>query len=176
VWSTPAALASTARVAMLAPMDAELVRRIVVALEREGVEYKVFGAIALNAHGIHRHTEDLDMFVAPTPTNIERLRAALRSVFDGDPNVEEITYEDLSGDYPAIQYVPPDGRSSIDILVRLGDAYSFETVETIRAEWQGVEMTVASPRQLYEMKRDTVRWKDRGDAERLRERFGLGED
>lgn len=35
---------------------------------------------------------------------------------------------------------------------------------------------VVTPRQLYEMKKDTVRLRDRGDAELLRERFGLDEE
>ncbi len=55
------------------------------------------------AHGLDRATRALDLFVAPDPDNIERLRSALRSVFD-DPEIELITSEDLAGDYPAVQY------------------------------------------------------------------------
>lgn len=36
-------------------------------------------------------------------------------------------------------------------------------------------VSVASPRTLYLMKRDTVRLKDRADAEMLRQRFDVGE-
>jgi hypothetical protein len=156
-------------------MDARRITQILAALEREGVAYKVFGAIALNVHGIARGTQDLDLFVRPEPDNIARLRAALRSVFDEDPNIDEITYEDLAGDYPAIQYVPPDGVLSIDILTRLGDTYDYDALEAVRGLWDHVPVSVVSPRQLYEMKRDTVRWKDKADAQRLRERFGLEE-
>jgi hypothetical protein len=52
----------------------------------------------------------------------ERVRAALRAVF-ADPNVDEITTEDLLGDYPAVQYVPPTGTFHIDILTRLGELW-----------------------------------------------------
>lgn len=38
------------------------------------------------------------------------------------------------------------------------------------------EISVVSPRTLYEMKRDTVRLKDRADAALLRERFSLGDE
>ena len=37
---------------------------ILDALEREGVRYAVFGALALAAHGLDRATRDLDLFVA----------------------------------------------------------------------------------------------------------------
>ena len=39
-----------------------------------------------------------------------------------------------------------------------------------------IEVSVATPRMLYRMKRDTVRPKDRMDAEVLRERFGVKDD
>ena len=37
-------------------------------------------------------------------------------------------------------------------------------------------VSVVTPRTLYEMKKDTVRAKDRADAEALRLRFGFGEE
>ena len=37
-------------------------------------------------------------------------------------------------------------------------------------------MTVVTPRQLYLMKKDTVRPEDRMDAETLRRKFGLQDD
>ncbi len=39
----------------------------------------------------------------------------------------------------------------------------------------GLEVTVVTPRALYEMKKGTVRPRDQGDADRLRHRFGFGE-
>ena len=155
-------------------MDYDSTRKVLAALEREGVRYTIFGAVALNLHGLARATEDLDVFVAPEPGNIERLRAALRSVFD-DPHIDEIRSDDLLGDYPAVQYVPPDGSFHIDILTRLGEAYSFDGLETQRLDFDGLEVTVVTPRTLYEMKKGTVRPGDWGDAERLRRRFGFGD-
>jgi hypothetical protein len=104
-------------------MDFEVLKRLLAALEREGVRYAIFGAVAMNLHGLARFTEDLDVFVEPETGNIQRLRTALRSVVD-DPEIENITAADLLGDYPAIQYVPPDGTFHIDILTKLGDAHS----------------------------------------------------
>ena len=92
-------------------MNADAVIAVLRALEREGVRYKVVGAVALNFVGLPRATQDLDIFVAANEENIGRLRAALRSVFD-DPEIAGISAVDLAGDYPAIQYVPPSGTST----------------------------------------------------------------
>jgi hypothetical protein len=156
-------------------VDYEQTRAVLAALEREGVQYVIFGAVALNLQGLARATEDLDVFVAPTEENVGRLRAALRSVFD-DPHIEEITAEDLLGDYPAVQYVPPEGDFHIDILTRLGEAFRFEDLESERVDFDGLEVSVVTPATLYRMKKGTLRPRDRGDAERLRQRFGFEEE
>jgi hypothetical protein len=156
-------------------MNVDLVTRIVVALGRASVRYKVIGAVALNAHGVARGTQDLDLFVAPDEDNVAALRVALKSVFDGDASLDELTASDLAGEYPAIQYVSPDGSFSIDILARLGDAFAYEGLEAMTTTWMGVPMTVVTPRQLFLMKRDTLRPQDQADAARLRRRFGFEE-
>ncbi|MCP3957339.1 MAG: nucleotidyl transferase AbiEii/AbiGii toxin family protein [bacterium] len=155
-------------------MDYDSTRQVLAALEQEGVRYTIFGGVALNLHGLARATEDLDIFVEPERDNIDRLQTALRSVFD-DPHIDEIQADDLLGDYPAVQYVPPDGSFHIDILTRLGEAYSFDGLKSQRLDFDGLEVTVVTPQTLYEMKKGTVRPGDWGDAERLRQRFGFGE-
>jgi len=142
------------------------------ALEREGVRYAVFGAMALAAHGLDRATRDLDLFVAADEDNIARLRRALASVFD-DPAIEDIRAADLGGDFPAIQYGPPDVEYTIDLVSRLGEAFTFETLEVMEVDVAGRRMMVVTPATLYRMKRDTVRGRDHDDAARLREAFDL---
>lgn len=156
-------------------MEIEVTKRILAALERERVQYVVFGAVALNLLGLARATEDLDLFIAPDRGNVERLKTALRSVF-ADPAIDEISAADLLGDYPAVQYIPPTGDFHLDILTRLGEAFRFADLEPMRIDLDGQQVWVASPRTLYRMKRGTVRPKDWGDAEALRRRFHLEED
>ena len=144
------------------------------ALAREDVRYKVVGAVALNLLGLPRATQDLDLFVAADEENVGRLRAALRSVFN-DPEIEGISAADLAGDYPAIQYIPPSGMFHIDILSRLGEAFSFEDIESEVRLVEGLRVPVATPRMLFRMKKDTVRPQDRADADRLRRQFNLEE-
>lgn len=156
-------------------MDFEVVKRLLAALEREHVHYAVFGAVAMGLHGLARFTEDLDLFVEPEAANIERLKAALRSVVD-DPEIDHIRAADLLGEYPAVQYVPPDGAFHIDILTRLGNAFTFSDLETERIPFDGLSVSVVTARGLYLMKRDAVRLKDRADAEALKARFGIRDD
>ena len=155
-------------------MEFDLLKRVLAALEARGVKYAIFGAVALNLHGLARSTEDLDLFIAPEETNIDRLRLALNDAI-GDPEIANITAEDLLGAYPAIQYFPPGGAFHIDILTRLGDAFTFNDLETERVAFEELTVTAVTPRMLYRMKRDTVRPKDRADAAAIRERFGLEE-
>lgn len=148
---------------------------ILAALERERVRYVVFGAVALAIHGLPRATEDLDLFIAPDRENIERVKAALRSVFD-DPCIDEITAEDLLGDYPAVQYVPPEGAFHLDLLTRLGELYDFASLESERLSFAGIPITVVTRRMLYRMKKSTVRPKDWADAAAIVDAFGPQEE
>ncbi len=156
-------------------MDYLAARQVLTQLERHGVRYAVFGAGAMNLHGLARFTEDLDLFLEPERDNVERLKAALAAVFD-DPEIAQISADDLLGEYPAVQYVPPAGEFHLDILTRLGEAFTFADLEIVRVPWEGLQVSVVSPRSLYRMKRDTLRLQDRADAELLRRRFDLPEE
>jgi hypothetical protein len=149
--------------------------RILSALQREAVDYVLVGSMGMAVLGVIRATRDIDVFVDPTPENIARLRRALDSVFH-DPSIAEITSDDLGGDYPAVQYAPPEGDFWIDILARLGERFRFDELEWQAVELDDVTVRVATPRMLYRMKRDTVRPQDRLDAAELKRRFELEEE
>jgi hypothetical protein len=150
-------------------------KTILAALEREGVRYVLVGSMGMAAQGLVRATRDIDFFVSPDPENIERLRKALKFVFD-DPRIDEISADDLSGTYPAIEYVPPHGRYSMDILARLGEAFRYEDLESQEMLVDGIRVPVATPRMLWRMKKDTIRPSDRRDAEMIRRQFNLEEE
>jgi hypothetical protein len=155
-------------------MELDEALEVLASLDREQVDYVLVGGAAVAFHGIVRATEDLDIFVRPTAENIDRLRKALKAVYD-DPSIDEISTEDLVGDYPSVRYYPPTGELFLDILTRLGEFASFEDLEIQQIESGGIKIKVASPRTLYWMKKDTVREIDHMDAERLREKFGIEE-
>ncbi len=144
-------------------------------LHREGVEYVLVGGVALNLRGIPRATQDIDLFVRPEADNVERLKRALRAVWD-DPSIDDISVEDLAGDYPTIRYGPPDDEFYVDLLSRLGTAVRFDDLEFTEEEFNGVPVRLATPATLVWMKRDTVRPLDQDDAARLRDLYQLEGD
>jgi len=150
--------------------------RVLRAFDEEGLEYVLIGAAAMGFHGVIRATEDLDIFIRATPANVDRLKRAFQAAYDGDPNVDEISATDLLGDYPAVRYYPPTGDLYFDVMTRLGEAASFDTVAAETKQIEGIRVRVATPAALYRLKKDTVRPLDRQDAEVLRRRFELEED
>ena len=157
-------------------MDRDEVMRVLRAFESATLEYVLIGAAAMGFHGLVRATEDLDLFIRATPENIEKLRIALRAVYEGDPNINEISTTDLLGEYPVVRYVPPTGDLYFDVLTRLGEAATFETVDAEVKEMDGTQVRVATPKALYRLKKGTVRPQDQVDAAALRERFNLKEE
>lgn len=154
--------------------DEERLLAVFRALDGNGVDYAVFGAIALGLHGLARATGDLDLFLRPDPDNVERLKTALRVVFD-DPSIAEISAADLCGDYPAVRYVPPEGFG-FDLVTRLGEAVRYADLEIEVKRYEDVPVRVVSPRTLWRLKKDTVRPMDRLDAAMLAEKFGFEEN
>jgi hypothetical protein len=157
-------------------VDREEILRVLRAFEAAGLEYVLIGATAMGFHGIVRATEDLDLFIRPTPENVERLRAALRAAYDGDPHIEDISATDLLGEFPAVRYYPPTGDLYFDVLTRLGEFARFETVDAESKDIEGIRVRVATPAALYRLKKGTVRAKDHQDAAALRERFNLKDE
>jgi hypothetical protein len=131
--------------------------------------------MAMALQGLPRATQDMDFFVSPDTENVERLKRALKSVFH-DPRIDEISAEELAGEYPAIQYVPPEGDYSLDFLSRLGEAFRFEDIEADDLVVDGIRVRVATPRMLYRMKKGTVRLQDQADAAALKSRFDLEDE
>lgn len=154
-------------------MEPDTIRALFGALRDENVEYALVDALAMDVLGIGRLTEGIDLFVRPTPDNVDRLRRAFHRLWQ-DPAIDEITATDLSGDFPAVRYIAPDG-TMIDVLSRLGDAFEFADIEATVYSYGDVDVKVATPETLYRMKRDTVRLQDKADAQALREKFGLKE-
>jgi hypothetical protein len=157
-------------------VDHDEIIRALRAFETVGLEYVLIGATALGFHGVVRATEGIDLFIRATAENVERLRAALRQAYDDDPHINEISSADLLGEYPAIRYYPPTGDLYFDVLTRLGESASFETVDAEVKEIQGTKVRVATPLALYRLKQGTIRTQDHLDAAVLRERFNLKDE
>jgi hypothetical protein len=153
-------------------MDFDTFLKLLRSLGARDVEYILVGGVALGVHGLVRATEDIDLFIRPDAGNVDRLRRALRDLWN-DPEIDRITVEDLSGDYPTVRYGPPAETFVIDLLARLGTAIRYEDLEFQIVNIEGVPVRVATPRTLYRMKAATLRPMDRADAAALREKFDL---
>jgi len=155
-------------------MDEDRLKAVFRALDERGVDYAVFGALALALHGLARTTADVDLFLHADADNIERLKDALRSVYQ-DESIDEISAAELCGDYPAVRYLPPEGFS-FDIVTRLGTAFRYDDLDVERKSFGGVPVRVVTAKTLWRMKKDTVRPTDRYDAQVLAERFGFQDE
>lgn len=156
-------------------MRFEQAKALLAAFDHYGVRYVLVGSMAMAAQGLIRATRDIDFFVAPDDENVGRIKQALRSVF-ADESIDEISAADLAGEYPVIQYGPPDADYVIGLISRLGETFTFGDIESEEIDVEGVRIVVATPRMLYRMKRAAVRPQDRVDADALKERFELGDE
>ena len=152
-----------------------LALQVIDQLNRHGVEYVVIGGVAVNIHGLARGTEDLDIMVRPDPGNIERLRRALRAVWE-DPSIDEISADDLCGEYPSVRYGPPTGPFYLDIMTRLGSLASYDDIDAEDVILEEVAVRVATPEALFHLKRGTIRPIDHADADALKDAFGIEEE
>ena len=134
--------------------------RLLKTLNEHAVDYILIGGLAMIIHGFNRFTSDVDLFIRNTPENIDKLKMALRSLYD-DPAIDEITLEELT-QYPVIRYGTPDDFY-IDMMIRLGEAFNFDNLNSEIVEYQGIEINVATLESLYLLKKDTLREKDQLD-------------
>lgn len=154
-------------------MEFDRFLEVVRAFEQTGVAYVLVGDVAVNLHGVVRATEDIDFFIRPDAENVERLKSALRSLWD-DPEIEEIRPADFE-EYATLRYAPPGEDIVIDVITRLGTAFSFESLDAEAMEIEGVRVRVATPETLVRMKRGTVRPIDKADAAALGKLFETGD-
>lgn len=156
-------------------MEFDKLLELLRAFHDEAVEYVLVGGAAMNLLGLVRSTVDVDFFVRPDAGNVDRIRRALRRVWD-DPEIDGIVASDLAGDYAVVRYGPPDEALAVDLIARVGDAFSFEDLQWSAIVVEGVPVRVATPETLYRLKRNTVRPIDRADAAALKQKFGLTEE
>lgn len=139
---------------------------VIEAFNKFEVDYVLVGGVAVILHGLERLTRDIDIFVENSKANIDRLKMALRSIYD-DPEIDEITLDELRN-YAVIRYGTPDGFY-IDIMTRLGETFSFQDLEYETIEHDRIKIKIATPETLFKMKQNTLRLQDKADALFLQE-------
>jgi hypothetical protein len=140
------------------------------AFNRYGVKYVVVGGFAVIMHGLARMTEDIDFFIKDSAENIERIKVALKSLYN-DPFIDELKSEDIK-QYAVIRYGTPD-NFNIDLIGKIGEEMiSFKDVEG-DAEFFKVDdlkIPVCSLDMLIRMK-ETIRDRDMRDLRFLKKKL-----
>ncbi len=131
-------------------------------LAAQGVEYLLVGGYALAAHGHPRYTGDIDFWIGPDPTNIERLLLALRQFGFGSLG---LTAADFDAD-SVVQLGHPPRR--IDLLTAI-DGVEFGACWSRRVKLcvDGLDLNLIGLGDFIVNKRATGRLKDLADLESL---------
>jgi hypothetical protein len=140
-------------------------RDILAALVRQDARFLIVGAHALAAHGYPRATVDIDIWIAPTPENAQRVWRALAEF--GAP-LQDLSIRESDFTRPDIvaQFGLPPNR--IDMLTGV-TGLTFERAWQNRIEdvVEGVRVPLLGFDDLLANKRATGRVKDLADVKGL---------
>ena len=132
------------------------------ALNAQGAKYVVIGGMAIQHHGFLRATEDLDLLVDPSPSNISLMQKAMASLPDNAASLFNSTDVDTYG------VVRVSDEFMVDLLkAACGITYEEAIRDVQIRSVQGVDIPFASPRTLLKTKQ-TFRSKDDLDRVFLR--------
>jgi hypothetical protein len=141
-------------------------RRIVDALDGDGIDYALCGGVALAVHGIPRATLDVDLLVRAA--DIERARRALGSVGYRLPGAD---MEFAGGAVIISRLVKPDPDSEdvliVDLLhatAPLAQAWNGRQ----RVAWEHGSISTVSREGLIALKRLRASGQDQDDIDKLR--------
>ena len=145
---------------------------VAAALVAEGARFVVVGGFAVIANRYVRATEDVDLLVPDDEENDRRVLTALRKI-DGVRSWDEaaLRNEHLLGQ-PNLRVRTKAGM--IDVLRGGAAPLDYETVEqrAMRADYEGLEILVASLSSVVGFKRLADRPRDRNDLLALEEIHG----
>ncbi len=113
----------------------ELAARVIEALQAEGIDYMVVGALSSSVFGIPRATKDVDIVLhLQTREPLQRLEARLGDVVDFDP---QVTFETLTGSLRHILTAKTRPPFTVELFELGSDPFVVERFSRRRAEWSG---------------------------------------
>lgn len=138
-------------------------RDILSAFCEEKVEFMLVGAYAVAAHGLPRATGDIDLWIACSHKNAQRVWRAVDKF--GAP-LSNLTVEDLSEPGTVIQLGVSPRR--IDILTEItGVEFQEAQADRLIVKLEGMEIPVIGRSHLIQNKRALGRPQDQADVARL---------
>jgi predicted nucleotidyltransferase len=130
------------------------------ALEEKEVEYILIGGFAVILHGFPRLTQDIDLLIKMTSSNIRKLQKALFQVFH-DQDIHNINLADLKK-YAVVRYGSPEGFH-LDLISKIGQLATYEDVEYEMIPVENISIRTATPESLRDLKKDSLRPEDQRD-------------
>lgn len=113
--------------------------------EELGIAYYITGRVAAIAYGEPRTTQDLDLVMAISPLDIERLSEALSQVGFYVPSVDDLK----SGRMTTLQITDMESISRADLMIAGTDQFELLKFERRRViEFEGTALYFASPEDL----------------------------
>ncbi|MDZ4289837.1 MAG: nucleotidyltransferase [Prosthecobacter sp.] len=132
-------------------------------LNDEGVEYLLIGGWAVGVHGVIRYTQDMDVWVATSGENVQRILKALeRFGFSHGEASAELFLE--PGNIVRMGFPP----MRIEISTQIdGVAFAECYPRRLMTDMDGIEIPVICLEDLLANKRASNRLKDQADVEAL---------
>lgn len=152
---------------------------IVQALHAANVRYLVVGGIAVNAHGYHRYTKDVDLVIELLPENARAAFDALLSI--GYRPMVPVTSEQFADDATRDGWIRDKGmtvlqmwgddhrETAVDLFVTMPFDFQTEYDAALVKPYRGIPVRVVSIPTLIDMKRVAGRKQDEADIEALTE-------
>jgi phage replication-related protein YjqB (UPF0714/DUF867 family) len=135
-------------------------------LDSEKIEYLLIGAYAVGLHGYVRGTNDMDVWVATDPTNVDRLIAALIK-FGFAP--QSISREIFAGEQTIFRMGFPPNR--LEIFTQIpGVNFTECYARRLTLDYEGMQVSVIAYEDLKANKQASGRNKDKADIEMLEKR------
>lgn len=149
------------------------------ALHAAGVQHIIIGGFAVNAHGVIRPSNDLDIVPDPDPANLRRLAALLadldaRHVGLGDFQPDEFPFDPTRAEdlQQGANFRLETRLGDLDIMqwvagIEADPAYGALDSAAIEGELAGIPLRVCGLDHLVAMKRAAGRARDLDDLQRL---------
>lgn len=141
--------------------------KLLALLAEAGIAFIVVGGVAVSIQGYVRLTEDVDLLIEGSRENVECLLSRLADY--GEGFAKELSVDDFDDEEGAIRIVEETEQCQIDIFTRMsGRRYADVIVDADSFEIGNHRIAVASKNSLIGWKSNSVREKDKFDADALR--------
>ncbi len=155
---------------------------ILSSLNSNNVKYILVGGLAVGLHGYSRYTGDMDLWVNPTESNINKLYSSFLDMGYDESEVNHIK-EDRDIDNPTpIRLIEDNGIFKVDFMTNTFQKFFTWNEckkESIEYKTDGIIIPVVHINHLIKMKENTKRTgdnlKDLVDASELKKILKMGE-